>query len=207
MGGRGARKGGATGGAGGFITETTSLLSARETKTQEVDEVMAAVKSVYDWYGVDLTDIQLAKMGARRENVLAYYDSRGNLAINERYFDSAKMNAAYDDCIALGFHPPRGNKSALEATAAHELGHRLNHELAGGDWGKMDAEANSIVAAAKKSAGFKSVDDLRRSISGYATQDNAETIAEAFADVYCNKGNASRASAAVVAELNARLGR
>ena len=208
MGGRGSGTGG--GGTGGIkkgdILSTTSLLSQRETQEREVDEVMAAVKNVYDDYGLDLQDIQIAtlKPGVR---VMAYYDADGNLAVNKAYFDSAKMDAVYDICVDQKHHPSRGSKSGLEATAAHELGHRLTHKVAGDDWNRLDKEADSIVIAAKKKSGFKSVNDLRSSVSGYATKNNVEAIAEAFSDVYCNGDKASRGSRAIVAELNARLGR
>lgn len=208
MGGRGSSSGG--GGTGGVkksdILSTTSLLSQRETQQREVDEVMAAVKNVYDDYGVDLQDIQLATL-KKGSSAMAYYDADGNLAVNKAYFDSAKMDAVYDICVDQKFHPPRGSKSGLEATAAHELGHRLTHKVAGDDWNRLDKEADSIVLAAKKTAGFSSVRDLRNSISGYATKSNTEAIAEAFSDVYCNGSKASKGSKAIVAELNARLGR
>ena len=139
------------GGGGGSVNpvDTTSLLSA-SGKQSEIKEVMSAVKGVYDDYGIDLSDIQIATLRGKDAKVMAYYDSDGNLAINKSYFDSKKMDAAYDMCVKSGYHPDRGNKSGLEATAAHEMGHRLT------DTGKgIDATSRDIVQKAAKKLKYK----------------------------------------------------
>lgn len=212
MGGRGATAGGATGGLSGTnITGTESLVSMRESSGKEVDEVLNVARDVERDYGVTVTELQVATIGGRQgASVMAYYDVSGNLAINETYFDAKKMDAAYDSCVKSGFHPSRGNKTGLEATTAHELGHRLTDvagEKAGdGKWA-IDKTSNSIIAEAKRRTGAKSVEEVRGNISGYAKQSNAEAIAEAFSDVYCNGNKASRSSRAVVEVLNEYLRR
>ena len=181
----------------------TSLISERERKKEEVDLTLTVLRDVEKDYDVILEDVQLAKL-PKRSGVMAYYDSGGNLAVNEKYFDAAQMDAAYDSCVKSGFHPGRGNKTGLEAVVAHEMGHRLT-DIAGvnagmGNWA-IDDLSNSIVqkaaAALKMQHG-----DLRKAISGYAQYSNAECVAEAYADVYCNGAKASAASRAVVTELN-----
>lgn len=208
MGSRGASSGGATGGAGGNILGTESLVSARESKQREVDDVLTVARDIYDEYGIIATDLQIATMDKKGQSTMAYYDNEGNLAINESYFDSKKMDSAYDACVKAGFHPPRGNKSGIEATTAHEMGHRLTDELGKkmghGDFA-IDQASSKIIAEAKKRLGAKSVDSIRKKISGYAKQNNAEAVAEAFADVYCNGNKASRESRAVVSALNDML--
>ena len=191
------------GGGGGSVNpvDTTSLLSA-SGKQSEIKEVMSAVKSVYDDYGIDLSDIQLATLKGKDANVMAYYDSDGNLAVNKSYFDSKKMDAAYDRCVQSGFHPDRGNKSGLEATAAHELGHRLTDTGRG-----IDATSKDIVQKAAKKLKYKNSANMAAKISGYAKTNYAECVAEAFADVYCNGKNAKKESRAVVSELNKYYGR
>lgn len=203
------RRGGKGGGGGGGgnppeVQSVTSLISAREGRQKEVDETLTVLRDVERDYDVILEDVQIATMKPRHKlGTMAYYDYGGNLAINEHYFDSDIMDAAYDGCVKSGFHPGRGKKSGIEAVSAHEMGHRLT-DIAGqkagyGRWafGKVD---NDIVREAAKSLGMTH-GDLRSSISGYATRNNAETIAEAYADVYCNGGRASKASKAVVNEL------
>ena len=116
---KGARPGTGGGATGGLdsadILGTTSLISQREGSREEVDQTMTVLRDVYERYGVDVTDAQLATIGGAGASVMAYYDSSGNLAINTKYFDAAKMDQAYDDCVKSKFHPPRGNKTGIEA--------------------------------------------------------------------------------------------
>jgi len=209
FGGRGAgSSGGGTGGVNpADIVETESLLSA-SGKTPEINQVMQSVKDVYDKYGKTLTDIQLATMKGKGSLTMAYYDSNGNLAINKAYFDSKTMTKAYDECVKKGFHPSRGNKTGLEAVSYHELGHKLTEDagrkMGLGDW-QLDKASNTIMKNAKKSLGKMSIDAMRKAVSGYAKTNNAEAIAEAFADVQCNGKKASKVSQAIVKELEKYL--
>ena len=184
----------------------TSLISQRERKQKEVDETLTVLRDVEREYDVILEDVELATMKPRhKKGTMAYYDYGGNLAINEHYFDADVMDAAYDGCVKSGFHPGRGKKTGIEAVTAHEMGHRLT-DMAGQRAGLKRWEAfgktdNDIVRAAAKSLKMTH-EELRKSISGYAQYNNAECIAEAYADVYCNGRRASKASKAVMAELN-----
>lgn len=210
--GRSKTSGGATGGLSeDNIVNTTSLVSEREGFQTEVDAILDVAKDVSEQYGITAVDLQVATLkGRSARSTLAYYDSSGNLAINKNYFDSGAMDKAYDSCIKQGFHPGRGNKSGLEATAAHEMGHRLT-DVAGqrkgyGMW-SIDKVSNEIVSQAKQRLGAKTIDEVKKGISGYGQKNNAEAIAEAFSDVYCNGRKASRSSRAVVSVLNEFLGR
>lgn len=202
FGGRGAgsgRAGGATGGIGANdILSTTSLISERETKKDLVDQTMAVFKDVYDQYGETVNDIQLAtlKPGA---NALAYYDSAGNVAINKAYFNK-NMEKAYKESVESGFHPSNGNKTALQAVTAHELGHRLTDAVGV----KMGYKEWSIDKAAKRIVKESGVKNTGK-ISGYAKSSHAEAIAEAYADVYCNGTKASRVSKSIVKTMNKYL--
>lgn len=211
MGGRGSSssRGGATGGAGGKIISTTSLISARETKQVEVDQVLSTLRAVAEQYGQDLNDVQLAKM-APGSAAMAYYDASGNLAINEAYFDAKTMDQTYDACVSSGFHPPRGAKTGLEAVAAHEVGHHLT-EIAGmrkgyGAW-QLDRVSADIMKEAASRLSIRGSSTVAAKISGYAKENHAEAIAEAFADVYCNGNKASAESRAVVEILGEYLRR
>ena len=168
---------------------------------------MRPANYVYDEYGVAINDFQVNQLqGAGSRSVMAYYDSDGNLAFNNLFWNEQKINGAYDDGVLAGFHPPRGNKSGTEATAAHELGHALNRAAALRSGGTMEGAANDIVTAAARKMGVNYRDVAKR-ISGYAKTNAKETIAEAFADVYCNGKNAQAASKAVMSELNAYFGK
>ena len=207
FGGRGASSGGGGGGVTGIkesdILETTSLVSQRETQRELVDDTLAVFQDFYDEYGTQLEDIELAtlKPGA---SALAYYSHDGVIAVNQSYFDNAKMGTAYADCVASGFHPSNGNKTALQAVVAHEIGHKLTADVAT-KLGHSDlhSAARTIVAEATKRSGSKK--SLASSISGYAKKNHAETIAEAVSDVYCNGSKASKASRAIVDVVNRYL--
>lgn len=206
-GGRPSTGGGATGGLNpNDIAGTTSLISEREGRQTEVDQTLTVLRDVYDRYGIDVTDAQLATLTGRGMSTMAYYDTQGNLAINTHYFNAQNMDRAYDQCVEQGFHPSRGNKSGIEAVTAHELGHRLTEEVGRkqgrGDW-QLDAAADSVVSEAARNAGYGNRTRAFRSrVSGYGSQSNAEAVAEAFSDVYCNGSRARRESQAIVNVLN-----
>lgn len=213
MGGRGSagrQGGGGFGGADINVKSSQSLISLRnEGKRVESDQVLTVLREVEQNYGVTVGDATVDKVTGRgARSVLAYmYRGSGDLGFNQRFFDEAKMTQAYDRSVDMKFHPPRGKKSAMEAVAAHEMGHRLNYVAAESVGRDMDAVAKDIVTAAaqryfKSYAAGKSEKQLQSRISGYAKESHAETISEAYADVYCNGGKASRASREIVRELN-----
>ena len=94
----------------------------------------------------------------------------------------------------------------MQAVASHEYGHVLTSK-AGAKLGilDMDAAAKVIVDRAVKKTSHKGSVSLSKKISGYAGHSNAECIAEAVADVYCNGKKASAESRAIVNELNSIL--
>ena len=206
----GGRRGGGLGAGNAISTE--SLMGYRDDPqmTGAVDEALEIFSDVYDQYGVAVNDIQLAKMSKRDSSVLAYYDGGDNIAFNETFFDSAKMNSVYDASVASGFHPSRGAKTGLQAVAAHELGHKLTAEAAvkmGMSRINVDRAAKVIMEDARKTGKYKGVIQMGRKISGYAATSNAESISEAFADVFCNGSKANAVSKAVVNSLNKYLGK
>ena len=213
MGGRGSSSsgGGRWGRGGGLgandIVSTTSLISERERLQAEVDQVLTVGRDIYNQYGV-ATDYDIATLKDDGKGTLAYFSPAGNtLAINKAYMDAGKMNSVYDDCVASGFHPSRGNKTGLEAVASHEMGHKLTGEVAkklGLSQTDLDKASDTILKQATTKAGYRknSTYNLASKISGYATQSKSEAIAEAFADVFCNGSKAKKESKAVVDVLN-----
>ena len=150
-GGRGGTSGGATGGAGGKISATSSLISERERYGREVDEALEVLSDIQNGFGVNVTDMQVAKVSG---STLGYYDYFGNIAINEKYFkDSKGLDKTYDASVKSGFHPGRGNYSGLQAVLAHELGHRLNYIAGGSTWENLDKSAQQMVQRAAKASG------------------------------------------------------
>lgn len=202
FGGRGSSSSTAGGATGGLseadIVSTRSLVSEREGSQELVDETMDVFKDVYQEYGTVLEDIQLAELKGNGANALGYYDG-DNIALNEAYFNS-NMTSAYARCVETGFHPSNGNKTAIQAVVAHELGHKLTTDVGKkmgmNGWADFDTIAAKIVKEAKTKGS---------SISGYAKSSNAEAIAEAFADVFCNGKKAHKESKAIVKVIDKYL--
>lgn len=209
MGGRGSSSSGRQGKASGLnpsdIVSTTSLVSARETHQAEVDETLQAFQEVFDEYGYVIDDIHIATLKGKGSSVIGYYGD-STIGMNQAFFNKAKLDKAYDDCVDQGFHPSRGSKSGLQAVASHELGHALTDAVAkkAGIDG-LDRAATRIVNEARKRTGHRGVVQMASKISGYATHSNAEAIAEAFSDVYCNGKKARKESHAIVDVMNSYL--
>ena len=207
FGGRGAsyQPGSSTGsGGGGSIDEkwTQDTWSFRHEKANEkiVDQIHQTTKEMNEQYEAmdTVMDLYIADIG--KSKAIAYYapDKRG-LGVNVSYADAQKMDAAYDASVKSGFHPPRSKKTGMQAVISHELGHALTQKLADktGHY-NLDKAASQIMAQARKDLKVKSNYAISSKISGYAQTNNAETIAEATADVYCNGNKARKESIAVV---------
>lgn len=205
-------KGGRPGGGGllgkkgnvGKISNVRDMVSERGNMRAETDEVLAVGRRMTGLYGDDvaINQFQLAKVSG----ALAYYDSDGNIAMNERYMNSRGMNSAYDAAVASGFHPSRGSKSGLQAVASHEYGHALS-DFAAKKMGARSLEeaSRTIVERARAKTNHKTNLAFASKISGYAKYNFAECVAEAVSDWYCNGSKAAKESRAVMAVLNHTL--
>ena len=209
FGGRGSGSGGwgapsGSSGANVGIKSTESLISARGERPQEVDQILSAARDIERDYGVTANDLQIATLDKKDANTMGYFDPVAqNMAINVNYMNSDRVNKAYDRGVQYGEHPSRGNKSALESIAYHELGHSVAHKLAGDKWGKeYDNFCNKVVKEAGNTLGYKKFQDFTSKISRYGTKNSSEAIAEAFADVYCNGSNAAKESQAIINTIN-----
>lgn len=206
--GRGSSGGGAgLGGGGGHdVTPISSrnLISEREGNPQEVDEVLSVLKDINDQYGYTIYDANVVDIG--NSTAIAYYElGTDNIAVNQNYFDVAKMNDAYDRSVATRFHPGRGDKTGTQAVISHELGHALTDEAARKNGMDFDAMSQRIIGEAFRAKNKFAAQEKALKISGYAKQNNAECIAEAFCDVYCNGRKAKAESHSVVNALNKYL--
>lgn len=186
------------------VLDTTSLISAREGKQLEVDETLQTFKDMHDEYGYAVDDLQLVTLGAKDASTMAYYDG-SNIAFNKTYFRKQLIESSYANDVKNGYHPPQGNKTALQAVASHEIGHALTDKAIAKMGGKQGG-AEAILRKAQKQVGHKGkLADMAGIISGYAKTNAKECIAEAFADVYCNGKNAHRESQAIVNVMNKYL--
>ena len=196
------------------IKNVRDLVSMRESKRQEVDEVLTVAQYMHDEYGMDVEKFVVADLSGKDALTMAYYDGE-NIGFNSKYFNSEKMTKAYDSCAADGFHPGRGDKTAMEAIGAHEYGHAIIGQVAGAltmsghasDATSVDKVTKYVVNQALKKTKQKSATKFARNISGYATYNNGECISEAFSDVYCNGSKAKAESRAIVSVINDILGK
>ena len=141
--------------------------------------------------------------GIDNTQTLGFYSADGQLSINRNYTNIDKMNRVYDKSVKEGFHPSRGNKDGVQAVTYHELGHAVTQQIVKQGYGKdMDAAAKKVVDNAyKNSKGRGGTKKWAGNISGYAQKNNAECIAEAVADFYCNGSKAKKESKAIMSEL------
>ena len=203
----GSKGGGRYRGGGGVnpkdIVSETDMVSNRMSDPNITDDFLQTSRDLQKQYGErsQLQAFKIAQLkGRSAQNVLGYYNPATNeIAINGKYMGNEQaLTQAYDECVQNGFHPSRGSKSAAQALASHEYGHLLTQSVANKVGMNFDRAANMIVEAARIATKHKGSVQLARKISEYATASNAETIAEALSDVYCNGSKAKRESKAIV---------
>ena len=181
----------------------------REQNEPFVDSINGSVRTIQeDFPGImdDVQQVNSAVLGGKdRTDTLGFYNNgTGQLALNANYTNVQKMNSVYDESVKSGYHPSRGGKNGTEAVTFHEMGHALTayYGKKDGGSGDIDAAAKKIVDRAyRKSNGTGGTLAWAKKISGYAAESNAECVAEAVCDWYCNGNNASKASKAIMAEL------
>ena len=216
FGGRGSSSGGDGAGlpesSGGMssasISKEVDIWSYRHKKDNEpfVDAMNTAARAMVDDFPDLMSTVRTINAGtlkgAAARRVLGYYGD-GGVALNTNYTNIDKMNATYDAAVKSGYHPSRGNKSGTEAVTYHELGHALTDNIASKLGMKsLDASSKKIVEDAYKNSKAKGGTlAFGGRISGYAKKSNAECVAEAVADYYCNGNKASKESKAIMKEL------
>ena len=183
------------------IKNERDLLSDSKAAKVDVSDVLSTARDIHDEYGVDVGQFMLAEVTGKDSNVMAYSDGT-DIGFNSKYFKGVNMEGAYKACVDAGFHPSNGNKTAIQAVASHEYGHVLTQK-AGEKLGvpDMDDAAKIIVDRATAATKHKGSKSFAKNISGYAGHSNAECVAEAIADVYCNGRKASAESKAIVREI------
>lgn len=190
------------------IKSETDVWSYRHSKQNEafVDEINVGVGRIQSDFP-DLMDsvnaVNSAELkGAAKQRVLGFYGD-GRISLNSNYTDVDKMNSVYDSAVKSGYHPSRGSRSGTEAVALHETGHALTDHIGKKMGAKdLDAAAKTIVDRAYKESGGKGgTRAWAKKISGYATESNAECIAEAVADWYCNGRKSAKESQSIMKVL------
>lgn len=161
-----------------------------------------------------------------KNGVMANASYRGVIRLADYYFKTRNfLMSRYANAEAQGFHPAGSNGDHV---ATHEAGHILERALidkyvnsqgsdywtrmqASNDWNKGTYASKVVSEAcrmAKKTPAGKGMknDALIRSVSGYATRNRSEAMAECVADYVANGQNAKPLSVAVWNVLKRELG-
>jgi hypothetical protein len=156
----------------------------------------------------------------RNNTAMAWTSLRNGITVNSKYFASAdNIESAYARGVSSGFHP----NGQARAITSHEAGHIIEAHLvhqqykdgltygAIADWNKSRI-ASGIINQASKSVkkttegkGMKIADQIRQ-VSGYATKNRSEALAECVADYISNGNNAKPLSREVWGILKQKLG-
>lgn len=162
-----------------------------------------------------------------KHGVLANASFNGVIRLGNHFFAKTEgdLSYTYDKTTNSGFHPAGTNKDHI---ASHEAGHILERALIdkyilsrGSDYytrleasqawnksklsGKVISEACRDAKKTPAGRGMKN-DDLIRGVSGYATKNRSETLAECVADYAANGTGAKPLSVAVWNILKRELG-
>lgn len=217
FGGRGAGGGASLGGGSGKpvnIKNETDVWSYRHNKSNEpfVDSMNNAIRGIQkDFPGImdHVNTVNAVEMGGKDKNSTLgiYSPSTKRVGLNTNYTNVQKMNDTYDAAVKSGYHPSRGIKNGVQAVTAHEMGHAVTgmvaEKLGISDFDKASKKiVDNAYKTAKGKGGTKA---WAGKISKYAQENNAECIAEAVADVFCNGNKAANESKAIYAELK-RIG-
>lgn len=166
----------------------------------------------------------LKSIGTSKDGVMCA-SFNGNINFNPEYYKdgNASVSTLMVQGNTTGFHP--ANTGVLE-TGSHEMGHLLERTLIemnnpetdvmsmlykSESWSKC-TEAKSIISQAckmvKKTEEGKGLTNsqLKAMVSGYATKDDSECLAECVADYVANGENASILSKEVWSILKGKLG-
>lgn len=171
-------------------TDQNQLVSLSGCDLETAQEVALAYERVFDRYPAmkGRIDAVVCKRLDGGTYAQCYTRSGGKVEINSQYFnDHTKLAASYARDVRGGFHPVNTDWRSI---VVHEIGHAVdgtltNMGLAGAksrysyDYKDVSAELRPKVM---KACGLK-VADTFNEVSGYATKNNREWFAEAFAEL------------------------
>ena len=208
----------------GVVLDEQSLSGAT---FENVRGAAAAVERIMTEFPQAQANFHELRGEALKHGVLANASYNGVIRLGEYYFAKTEgdLSYTYDKSTHGGFHPAGTNKDHI---ASHEAGHILERALidkyilsqgngyytrleASQAWNKSKLSGKVVseaCRAAKKTPGGKGLTnaDLIRGVSGYATKNRSETLAECVADYTANGSNAKPLSVAVWNILKRELG-
>lgn len=205
------------------VTVDTASLSGQTF--ENVRDAAAGIARIIQEFPQAQQAFNLLRGQNLNNGVMANASYSGNITLANHYFSKSEDNLShiYDRSTRSGFHPAGTSKGDI---ATHEAGHVLESALIhkaipGSDyWDRLDRSsawnkgtiASKVISEACKTAkktpagkGMKNA-DLISGVSGYATKNRSETLAECVADYAANGTNAKPLSVAVWNILKRELG-
>lgn len=205
------------------VTVDTASLSGQDF--ENVRGAAAGIERILQEFPQAQRSFNLLRGQDLKHGVMANASYSGNITLANHYFSKTAdgLTRTYDGSTSKGFHPAGTTKDHI---AVHEAGHVLESALIhkaipGNDyWDRLDRSAawnkgtiagkviSEACRAAKRTPGGKGLknDDLIRNVSGYATRNRSETLAECVADYAANGTSAKALSVAVWNILKRELG-
>jgi SPP1 gp7 family putative phage head morphogenesis protein len=163
-------------------------------------QIVGRLDKIFNMYPQLKGSMKTIQMDSTMGNSIASVSYGGALKISTRHFwdtkESAKM---YDRCIRLDFHP-KGTEYMDVIT--HECSHMIERIT---DWNEF---APKVTNEALSYLGITSIKDkqlVAQSLSKYATYNEAEFMAESFADAISNGDKAKPISKEILKIINREL--
>lgn len=210
--------------------ELLSVLGSDKTvKLSGMDKELAAetveqVKKVVEKYPIVKDAVKGIQVGGEidketmktrfdeKPNSMAYYNERtGYICLNKEFYNSKSDFAKkYAEGVESGFHP---KGTDYNSTIVHEIGHAIDQYVSkklydGWEYamGKRCSSEiwNADIDKAKKKGEPLTGKSIRANLSGYASKNSAEYLAEGFAEAFCS--DSPRATAkSIVKRLENRI--
>ena len=166
-----------------------------ELATSAADSIKMVIDkypTVKDAFGGFTTDEPEPGYFAKKEGTYACYSSRtGKIHFNKSKYSNAKdLESSYADAVSKK-HFPEGTTS--KSAVVHEMGHAIDRYISlktidawKVNWGEDSVSTriwNSDIRAAKKKGEPLTGKSIRENLSGYASKNHNEYLAEAFSEV------------------------
>ena len=190
----------------GVEYDTNKSISLAGCDLESAKAVYNAFEQVFSKYPQligKLNSVNTASLSAMTYAQCSFGLGAGGIAVNTMHFnDFSKLVRSLEKDIQYGFHIPIPKP---ETIVVHELGHAVDDyltytlHLAGFNGWKPKIVSSALRPKVMKACGMK-IGDIRTEVSGYATKDAQEWLAECFAEYIC-----SDTPRTVAAELGKQL--
>ena len=162
-----------------------------ESVAQSIETVLTRYPSTKDAFAGFTTDDTPSEAFAIRESIMAAYSPNSELIhLNNRYYgNKAEFEKVYAEAVGRKFHP---EGTTADSVIIHEMGHAIDNYVSKKIIDSFDYSWrgeristriwNSDIKSGKKSGNHVTGKSIKEGLSGYASKNHEEYIAEAFAE-------------------------